>query len=137
VFQAPKVNRKLIGMSKSLKRMKKLLHLPEQASLLVVTIPTEMAFQETLDLVAACRKMEIYVKCIFINLATPTGDCVTCSSLSRAEKAMFSRYKEAFEKIPQTIVFRDGDLLGPVKLETLGSAIYLGPETTPVLGVKS
>jgi arsenite-transporting ATPase len=128
VFKMPKVNQRLIGMSKSLKSMRKLIHNPEQSPVYVVTIPTEMAFQETLDLVAACKKMETGVAGIFINMAAQAGGCCTCDGLAGMEKAMFHRYGDEFGSIPQSVIFRDGDLRGPDRLEALGLAMFDWPQ---------
>ena len=127
IFQMPEVNKKLVAMSKSLKRMRKLISSREQAPLYVVTIPTEMAFLESLDLVGACRQMETDVTGVFINLATKAGDCGTCGRLADVEKAMIQRYADAFGPIPQSVIFRDGDLRGPDTLEALGQSIFEWP----------
>ena len=60
-------------ISRDLKRLRDLWRDPARAALYAVTILTEMAFQETSDLLAACDRLGLPVPVLFLNLATPAG----------------------------------------------------------------
>ena len=71
IFRLPKVSQRLVEMSKALKRLRALLADPAQCALYGVAILTDMAFEETKDLLAACRRMQVHAPLLFLNLATP------------------------------------------------------------------
>ena len=83
----PHFSDQLVGLSKNLKQFRKLLTDPARAVLNVVSIPTQMAWEETKDLLAACQRLGIAVSAMFLNLMTPPGECVLCDSLRRRELA--------------------------------------------------
>jgi len=56
-----------------------LLQNPATSVLHAVSIPTQMALEETKDLVAACQRMGIAVPLVFLNLMTPPCDCACVS----------------------------------------------------------
>ena len=87
VLQMPHFSDQLVELSKNLKQFRKLLTDPARAILYVVSIPTQMAWEETKDLLAACERLGIVVPAIFLNLMTPPGECVLCDSLRRRELA--------------------------------------------------
>jgi arsenite-transporting ATPase len=114
-------------MSKALKRLRALLADPDQCALYGVTILTEMAFEETKDLMASCARMQVPVPLLFLNLATPPGDCPLCSALRRREAEIERKYRRTFPAVAQVLVYRQGEPRGLVPLAELGQALYATP----------
>jgi arsenite/tail-anchored protein-transporting ATPase len=124
LIRLPKLSRRLIGLSRSLKRLRLMLRDPSGTVLYAVSIPTEMAFEESKDLLAACERMEISVPVIFLNQATPASRCPLCSSLSSDESEVREKYRQAFKGRHQTLVYRCCGLSGIDRLTELGAALY-------------
>jgi len=127
IFRLPKVAQRLVEMSKSLKRLRALLADPAQCALCGVAILTNMAFEETKDLLAACRRMQVNTPLLFLNLATPPGRCPLCSALRRRESAIEQKFRRAFPAVAQVVVCRDGEPRGLARLGELGQALYAAP----------
>ena len=89
-----------------------------------MSIPTEMALEETRDLVSACERTGVGVQCLFINLATPRSACPLCSALYHREAEVKTQFKKGFPNIPQPLVYRQGEPRGLQRLEELGQALY-------------
>lgn len=123
VFRLPKVSQRLVEMSKNLKRLQTLLRDPSRSALYAVTILTEMAFQETKDLVTACERMGICVRVLFLNLATPASHCSLCSARQRLESDMRGKFREAFPGKHNTLVYRWGEPRGLEELAELGQML--------------
>ena len=87
VFRLPKMMRFMVETSKRLKALRALLVNSERTHLYAVSVLTQMAFEETCDLVAACRHAGIHVPALFLNLATPPGECPVCRAHSRRKRA--------------------------------------------------
>jgi arsenite-transporting ATPase len=124
VFRLPKISQRLVQISKDLKILQTLLRDPARCTLFAVTILTEMAFQETKDLMAACKRMGVNVSMMFLNLATPASVCHLCSSLHRREWQVKKKYEQTFAKKHQTLVYRRGEPRGLRELGELGEALY-------------
>lgn len=124
IFSLPKVSQRLVKMSKELKTFKSLLRDPARSALFSVTIPTEMAFQETLDLMAACDRLALGVPLLFINLVTPLTDCAFCSALTRQEQTIRDRLRQAFPDLLQTVVYRQREPRGIGALRSLGQELF-------------
>ena len=124
IFRLPKFSQRLVELSRNLKRLKKLLNDPVCSHLCVVTIPTEMAFEETKDLLAACRRIGIDAPSIFLNLVTPPSDCGFCSTIRRREALVRTRFEKAFPDRAQAVIYRQGELRGVAQLEQLAQAMY-------------
>jgi arsenite-transporting ATPase len=124
IFSLPKVSQQLVKMSKKLKVFNSLLRDPTRSALFCVTIPTEMAFQETLDLITACEQLAVRVPLLFVNLVTPPRDCALCSALARREEAIRHRLRQAFPDLPQTVVYRQSEMLGIGALMDLGQELF-------------
>ena len=124
LFRLPRVSQRLVRMSKELKHLRSVLNDPARSGLIIVSIPTEMAFQETLDLVSACKRMHVHVPLMLINLVTPETECRLCSTVHRGEKRILDNYQRVFPEIPQAVVCRNGDLRGLQRLSDLGNCLY-------------
>ncbi|MBI4764192.1 MAG: ArsA family ATPase [Deltaproteobacteria bacterium] len=124
IFRLPAISGRLVRLSKDLKRLRMILRDPSQAALYGVSILTEMSLAETTDLVAACRRLELPVLGLFLNLATPEGPDLLCRSLFRRESAVADRFALAFPGISQTVVYWQSDLRGIENLNALGQLLY-------------
>jgi arsenite-transporting ATPase len=89
-----------------------------------VTILTEMAFQETGDLLAACRRLGMAAPVLFLNLATPAGDCPLCTALNRREGRIQAKFRRAFPGCHQTVIYRQSEPRGLPRLTELGRVLY-------------
>ena len=127
IFRLPKVSQRLVEMSKALKRLRALLADPAQCALYGVAILTDMAFAETKDLWAACRRMRVSAPLLFLNLATPPGGCSLCSALRRRESVIEQKYRREFPAAAQVVVYRRGEPRGLARLGELGQMLYAAP----------
>jgi len=124
IFRLPKISARLVRMSKDLKRMQELLHDPGRSSLYAVGLLTEMAFQETVDLVETCRRMHVDLPVLFLNRATPETPCPVCAALRQEESRVLELFRKAFPGIHQTVVQDQGEPRGLVRLARLGASLY-------------
>jgi arsenite/tail-anchored protein-transporting ATPase len=124
VFRLPGISEQMIRISKDLKRLRALLKDSDRSALYAVTILSEMAFQETADLVEACRRMGINVSALFLNLATPASECSFCSALHRNEEQIREKFKHAFPGKPQILVHYMGEARGMQRIQGLGEALF-------------
>jgi arsenite-transporting ATPase len=127
IFRLPKVSQRLVEMSKALKRLRALLADPARCALYAVAILTDMAFEETKDLLAACQRMQVNAPLLFLNLATPPSDCALRSALRRRESVIEQKFRRAFPTAAQVLVYRHGQPRGLARLAELGQAIYAAP----------
>jgi arsenite-transporting ATPase len=127
IFRLPKVSQWLVEMSRALKRLRALLADPARCTLYGVAILTDMALEETKDLLAACQRMEINAPLLFLNLATPPGDCPLCSALRRRESVLEQKFRRAFPTVAQAVVYRRGEPRGLAQLDQLGQKLYAAP----------
>jgi arsenite-transporting ATPase len=124
IFRLTKFSQQLVSMSKNLKRFRELLADPARSALYVVSVPTDMAFEETRDLLAACLRLGISVPGLFLNLVTPPSDCVWCSALYRRESRVRRKFQQCLQGREMTVVYRWGEIQGLRRLAELGQALY-------------
>jgi arsenite-transporting ATPase len=124
VLRIPGITRRLVQISKDVKQLRTLLADKDRAALFAVTILTEMAYEETKDLVDACKRMRINVPMLFLNLATPAGECPLCSAFFRSETKVRGKFGRTFSEKPQTLVYDMGEPRGLQRLTELGEALY-------------
>jgi arsenite-transporting ATPase len=124
IFRLPNISQRLVQMSKELKSFRSLIKDPVRSAGYAVTILTEMAFNETEDLIAACHRLGINVPVLFLNLATPLNKCPLCSGLYKRESRMKEKFQHTFFETHQTVVYRRGELRGLQQLKTLGETVY-------------
>lgn len=123
-FRFPDLSQRLVGISRDLKLLRNLWRDPARTALYAVTILTEMAFQETRDLLAVCGRLGISVPVLFLNLATPAWDCPLCAALNRREALIQEKFQHAFAGPRQTVVHRQSEPRGLPRLGELGQALY-------------
>ncbi len=124
VMRLPHLSGQLVDLSKKLKALRALLADPSRSALYAVTLPTAMAIEETLDLLATLRRLDISVPCLFINQITPPSDCALCAALHRRETIQLQRAQSGFAAQRQIRIFRQTEPRGPETLEILGQALY-------------
>ena len=146
VFRLPRFSELMVDMSKKVKFLRSVLTDPKKGQLYVVGIPTEMALEETRDLLAACRRPStgsgrptrlsssqaelvegrtgIQVAGLFLNLLTPESSCPLCRELVEAESRMRDRFADALDGVPLSAVYRCSDPRGMDRLAELGNALY-------------
>jgi arsenite-transporting ATPase len=124
VFWLPRISQMMVVLSKRVKAFRRLLIDAKQAALVAVTIPTEMAYAETRDLVAACERLGLAVPLLFVNMVTPASACPTCSVLRRQEDGVLGQYQAAFAGRHMAQVFRQPEPRGLDRLQALDRALY-------------
>ena len=124
VFRAPRIAQRLVEMSKSIKQFRALLTDSRQSALYAVSILTQMAFEETKDLLNACQRMGIPAPVLFLNQATPPFHCPFCSALYQSEQEIRRTFREAFPEVRQTLIFKQEEPRGLKELERLGEFLY-------------
>jgi arsenite-transporting ATPase len=127
VFQMPRFADRLIQLSRGLKHFRALLKDPAQAALYAVAVPTQMAFEETGDLIRACTRMGIAVPAVFVNMLTPPSDCQFCTALRKRERAVIGQFRELSGCPQLVLVDRRIELDGLNGLETLGPRLFEQP----------
>jgi len=125
IFWLPRISQMMVELSKRVKAFRRVLIDAKQAALAAVTIPTEMAYEETRDLVAACERLGVAVPILFVNMVTPVSRCPTCSALRRAEERVLDRYDAMCADRHVALVFRQEEPRGLDRLHALGRALYV------------
>jgi len=136
IFRLPGISRRLVRLSKNLKRLRAILSDPSRAALYGVSILTEMSFAETTDLVTACGRLEIPVPCLFLNMATLDGSDPLCHSLFQRESAVREKFALTFSDISRPVVYWQSDPRGIENLDALGQMLYQSVRKTPVAMVQ-
>jgi arsenite-transporting ATPase len=124
VFRLPKISGRMVQISKDLKRLQTLLKDPARSAVFTVTIPTQMAFEETKDLIDACGRIGIHAPVLFINLATPDSKCPLCTNLYQRESMVKEKLHQTFSQMHRTMIYHRGEPRGLEQLGELGKAIY-------------
>ena len=124
VFRLPGISKRMVVLSKNLKRLRKLFQCHDQTAVLGVTILTRIAFEETRDLAAACTRMGLSMPTLFLNMAVVPSACDFCSALYQREMRIREKFKAAFADQHQTLVFQQPDLKGIERLQQMGNALF-------------
>jgi arsenite-transporting ATPase len=124
ILRLPGFAEELVGISRNLNKLRGLLRNPARSVLYAVSIPSQMALEETKDLVAACDRMGVAVPSLFLNLMTPPGDCRLCSNLRRRELLVVEGFRQMFPEKPQTLIYRQPEIAGLDRLEEVGRRLY-------------
>jgi arsenite-transporting ATPase len=123
-FRLPELSQHLVRISRKVKFLRRLWRDPACTALYAVTIPTEMALAETVDLLAAGDRLGVNTPVLFLNLITPAGDCPLCTALNRREAQVREKFRQAFPHRHQTLIYRQTEPRGRQRLEKLGQALY-------------
>jgi len=130
VFQLPRFSEDLIRLSRNLKGFRTLLKDASRSALYAVAIPTQMALDETRDLIAACQDAGVAVPAIFVNMLTPPSDCSFCAALRVRERAVVNQFREWCGVRRLVRVDRWIGLAGIEALESLGQQLFRSPVPT-------
>jgi arsenite-transporting ATPase len=120
----PRIADFLINLSRKLTLLRRLLADPQQGQLYAVSILTEMAFEETKDLLASCRTARVNVPVLFLNMATPLSSCPLCSEVAATEAPIRRQFQKTLGDIHETVVYRCREPRGLERLLELGQALY-------------
>jgi arsenite-transporting ATPase len=124
VLHLPRFTDRLIALSKNLKTFRRILADSARCALYAVSIPTQMAFEETRDLLAACGRIGIATPLIFLNRLTPPADCRLCAAVRRRESTVASSLAETFPDRKMVFVYRQGEPSGLDRLLPLAGILY-------------
>jgi arsenite-transporting ATPase len=131
-FRLPELSQQLVRISRHVKFLRRLWRDPARTSLYAVSIPTEMALAETVDLLAACDRLGVKVPVLFLNQVTPAADCSLCQALNRREAQVREKFRQILAHRHQTLIYRQTELKGRKRLEELGQMLY-GPQVKETL----
>ena len=123
VFWLPRISQMMVALSKRIKAFRRMLIDAKQAARVAVTIPTEMAYAETKNLVAVCKRLGLAVPLLFVNMVTPASACRTCFVLRRKEDGVLGQYHATFDGRHLAQVFRQQEPRGLDRLQALGWAL--------------
>ena len=123
-LRIPRFGQRLVQLSRDLKFFRGLLGNPDQAGLALVAIPTDMALEESRDLVDACRAARLRPQRLFLNLLTPRGTCPFCAAQAGRDTALVQAFAAAFPTVPRTRIYRGHAPRGLAAVATLGAALY-------------
>ena len=130
IFWLPKITQMMVDLSKKMKVFRQMLSDAQKAGLMVVTIPTEMAYEETVDLLAACERLRVAVPLLFVNMVTPSSSCPICSRMRQMQTPVLERYQSQSVEQHVVTVFRQEEPHGLERLRTLGRALYAVSDST-------
>jgi arsenite-transporting ATPase len=99
----------LVDMSRRLKKIKKIFSDPQRCEFIPVSIPMQMALNETQRLILALQKLNMPVKRMIVNMMIGQVDCKLCSALQQQQENILSEHKRWFPEIeiisfPQTVL---------------------------------
>ncbi|OHB70758.1 MAG: hypothetical protein A2W17_04850 [Planctomycetes bacterium RBG_16_41_13] len=132
IFRMSRLSAFLVDLSKKIKRLLTVLRDGEQSLFVPIAIPTEMAYNETSDLLLAVKHLKIAVSQIILNMAHPNhrqnavlGECALCTNRIAYEKMIFDTFKQLFPGEPLYRICRqEGEVTGIKALHHLGMELY-------------
>ena len=118
------LSREMMRISRDLKLLRTVWRDPTRTAVYAVSVLTEMAFQETCDLLAVCGRLGVPVPVLFLNQATPAWDCPLCAALNRREALIREEFQRTLAGRWQTVIYRQSEPSGLKRLGELGQALY-------------
>ena len=118
------LSQEMMRISRDLKLLRTVWRDPTRTAVYAVSVLTEMAFQETCDLLAVCGRLGVPVPVLFLNQATPAWDCPLCAALNRREALIREKFQQTFAGRRQTVIYRQSEPSGLKRLGELGQALY-------------
>jgi len=94
----------LVEMKKTVNRVEGLLRNDTACEFIAVTIPEDMAIQETEKLVDTLGKYGIKVRQLVINNVLESGDCAFCKERRKEQLRYIDKIKRRFSSLKETIV---------------------------------
>ena len=125
IFWLPRISQMMIDLSRQVKLFRRVLLDASQAMLVAVTIPTQMAYAETGDLLAACKQLGVSVPVLHVNMVTLPSSCPVCQVLQRKEDEVLAQYDATFQAQHRTQIYYQTEPRGIDHLHALGQSMYL------------
>ncbi len=131
-FRMPKLSAFMVDLSKKIKHFLALLRDGEKSLFIPISIPTEMAYQETDDLVRAVRNLKIPVSQMLLNMVHPRhhsdhadGECALCLNINAYEGRVAGNFSRLFpDKAPYVIYRQEQEVCGIKALKKFGGELY-------------
>ncbi|MEL6499001.1 MAG: ArsA family ATPase [Planctomycetota bacterium] len=120
MISLPRLNDRLLRLSRGLKVLRGILDDADQTTLLAVTIPTKLAVAETARLVEGAGRLGVPVSGIVINQVTRAGADELSNAIAARERREIETLRAAHVSMPLAMVSRCGDLRGVGALQDLG-----------------
>ena len=122
----------LVDLSKKVKKLLTLLRDNEKSLFIPIAIPTEMAYNETSDLVDALRKLKIPMSQMILNMVHPPSpssitatECALCINRIAYERKIFDNFKHLFPVgTPYVIHKQEKEVCGVKALRDFGRELY-------------
>ena len=95
----------LLNMKKNVKKMEELLKDQSRCEFIDVTIPEDMAVQETLRLIRTLSAYGVKVKQLVINNVLEPRDCAFCQERRKEQDKYISRIRQLFGNLKTTIAY--------------------------------
>jgi len=125
IFRLPRTSRRLVQLSKGLKELRAVLGDPSRTGLCAVSILTEMALEETKDLMEAGARLGVSSPAMFLNQAAPSRPCFLCSAIHDRQWEVKAKFQSAFPSVHRTLVYRgEPPPRGTDRLRALGKALF-------------
>jgi arsenite-transporting ATPase len=118
------LTQEIMRISRDLKLLRTIWQDPARTAVYTVSVLTEMAFQETCDLLAVCGRLGVPAPVLFLNQATPAWECPLCAALNRREVLIREKFQQTFAERRQAVIYRQSELRGLKRLGELGQALY-------------
>ncbi|TLD39826.1 MAG: Arsenical pump-driving ATPase [Candidatus Jettenia ecosi] len=128
----PKISAFLVDLSKKIKKLLTLLHDKEKSLFIPIAIPTEMAYEETKDLLEAVKRLKIPIEQGILNMVHPYpekdvigAECPICVNRIVYEEKMLCVFKKLFPVDSLCIIHKqEGEIVGIKALQSLGKKLY-------------
>jgi arsenite/tail-anchored protein-transporting ATPase len=124
-FRFPDLSQRLVKISRELKLLRKLWKDATKTAVYVVTILTEMGFQETIDLLAVCTRLTVPTPVLLLNQVTPAWNCPLCNAINRREMLIKDKFQQVLANRHQAVIYRQSTPRGLKKLSELGQTLYM------------
>ncbi len=126
IFRLPKLQVKLVGISRGIKKLRGTLTDGKRCQVQVVSILTEMALAECGDLVGSLDRMQVRVGNLFLNMALGPDSSELGKAVRAREALVLARYDARFGTHNRVVVERSGDPRGINNLSALAGRVYDG-----------
>ncbi|WKZ19815.1 MAG: ArsA family ATPase [Candidatus Jettenia sp. CY-1] len=128
----PKISAFLVDLSKKIKKLLTLLHDKEKSLFIPIAIPTEMAYEETKDLLEAVKRLKIPIEQGILNMVHPYpkkdiigAECPICVNRIVYEEKMLYVFKKLFPVDSLCIIHKqEEEIVGIKALQSLGKKLY-------------
>ena len=128
----PKLSAFLVDLSKKVKRLLALLRDNEKSLFIPIAIPTEMAYNETCDLVQAVSNLKIPISQMILNMVHPhtqsnstATECALCINRIAYEKKIFDNFNHLFSSESLYIIHKQEKEVSGIKyLQHFGRELY-------------